>query len=284
MAEERLHVFISYSSEDRDLATAIAEELRRAFNPTILKLTIDVEFSLGSNWRDRLKADLDDTDILLVVATGKQKVSHSFTGFEVGYFDASISTFTEDGAFSDPGPDHDPDRRFHQDAGDHVRYSGAAINAPFDPMVVDPAALKNPASPAGADQRRHEENSDLQAVQAHPGDHQPVDPALRRRAGGCQSAIARIHWRLFNIVHLELQKRVYQENFPERKIVVPHKPCGGPIPAAATPCRMRPSNSSAGSIRSDFRRRKGGRFPGRNLPKVSGRKTLPAAGLPPFKC
>ncbi len=82
MAEDRLHVFVSYSSEDRGLATAISDELRRAFNPTVLKLTIDVEFSLGANWRNRLKADLDDTDILLVVATGKQKVSHSFTGFE----------------------------------------------------------------------------------------------------------------------------------------------------------------------------------------------------------
>src|SRR4051812_30256530 len=91
MAGERLHVFISYSSEDRDLATKIGEELRRAFNPAILRLTIDVEFALGSNWRDRLKADLDEADILLVVATGKQKVSHSFTGFEVGYFDSSVT-------------------------------------------------------------------------------------------------------------------------------------------------------------------------------------------------
>src|ERR1700761_1471421 len=90
MSEDRLHVFISYASEDRDLATAIGEELRRAFNPAVLKVTIDVEISLGDNWRERLKVDLDETDILLVVATGKEKVSHSFTGFEVGYFDSSI--------------------------------------------------------------------------------------------------------------------------------------------------------------------------------------------------
>ncbi len=85
MSEERLHVFIGYSREDHDLATAIAEELSRAFSPAILKLTIDVEFSRGANWRDRLRSDLDTTDILLVVATGKQRVSHSFTGFEVGH-------------------------------------------------------------------------------------------------------------------------------------------------------------------------------------------------------
>src|SRR3954471_7171132 len=86
---ERLHVFLSYSTEDRDLATAIGEELRRAFSPAILKLTIDIEFSFGANWRERLEADLSETDILLIVATGRQKASHSFTGFEVGFFTGS---------------------------------------------------------------------------------------------------------------------------------------------------------------------------------------------------
>ena len=150
MAEERLHVFISYSSEDRDLATAIAEELRRAFNPTILKLTIDVEFSLGSNWRDRLKADLDDTDVLLVVATGKQKVSHSFTGFEVGYFDASISHSPKMEHFPTQDRIMIPIAVFTKTPETMSDIQALQINAPFDPMVVDPAALKNPANPASA--------------------------------------------------------------------------------------------------------------------------------------
>src|SRR5437763_787068 len=138
------------SCEDSDIATAIAEGLRRAFNPTILKLPIDVEFSLGSNWRDRLKADLDDTDILLVVATGKQKVSHSFTGFEVGYFDASISHSPKMEHFPTQDRIMIPIAVFTKTPETLSDIQALQINAPFDPMVVDPAALKNAASPAGA--------------------------------------------------------------------------------------------------------------------------------------
>src|SRR5258708_14623195 len=150
MEEERLHVFISYSTEDRDLATAIAEELRRAFNPTILKLTIDVEFSLGSHWRDRLKADLEHTHILLVVATSKQKMSHSFTGFEVGYFDSSISHSPKMSHFPTQDRIMIPIAVFTKTPETLSDIQALQINAPFDPMVVDPAALKNAASPAGA--------------------------------------------------------------------------------------------------------------------------------------
>jgi len=220
MAEERLHVFISYSSEDRDLATAIAEELRRAFNPTVLKLTIDVEFSLGSNWRDRLKADLDDTDVLLVVATGKQKVSHSFTGFEVGYFDASISHSPKMEHFPTQDRIMIPIAVFTKTPETMSDIQALQINAPFDPMVVDPAALKNPASPTGAAHVAMRKTPIFklfkriqgiinQSVQLTDDELEAVNTQLLDASG-----------RLFNIIHLELQKRVYQENFPERKIVV----------------------------------------------------------------
>ena len=220
MADERLHVFISYSSEDRDLATAIAEELRRAFNPTILKLTIDVEFSLGSNWRDRLKANLDDTDILLVVATGKQKVSHSFTGFEVGYFDASISHSPKMEHFPTQDRIMIPIAVFTKTPETMSDIEALNINAPFDPMVVDPAALKNPASPTGAANVAMKKTPIFrlfkriqgiinQSILLSDEDLEAVNTQLLEASG-----------RLFNIIHLELQKRVYQENFPERKIVV----------------------------------------------------------------
>jgi len=142
MAEDRLHVFVSYSSEDRGLATAISDELRRAFNPTVLKLTIDVEFSLGANWRNRLKADLDDTDILLVVATGKQKVSHSFTGFEVGYFDASVTHLPKMANFPTQDRIMIPIAVFTKTPETMSEIQALQINAPFEPMMVDTAALK----------------------------------------------------------------------------------------------------------------------------------------------
>jgi hypothetical protein len=218
--EERLHVFISYSSEDRGLATAICDELRRAFNPAVLRLTIDVEFSLGANWRDRLKADLDDTDILLVVATGKQKISHSFTGFEVGYFDASVT--------HSPMMEHFPNQNrimipvavFTRTPETMADIQALQINVPFEPMVVDPAALKNVGRPAdGADPLvrknpifklfKRIQGIINQSVQLSDDELQAFDTQLQESAG-----------RLMAIIYLELQKRVYLENFPERKIVV----------------------------------------------------------------
>jgi len=219
MAEERLHVFISYSTEDRDLATAIAEELRRAFNPTILKLTIDVEFSLGSNWRDRLKADLDDTDILLVVATGKQKVSHSFTGFEVGYFDSSISHSPKMEHFPTQDRIMIPIAVFTKTPETMSDIQALQINAPFDPMVVDPVALKNAASPAGANNciRKTPIFKLFKRIQGIINQSvQLTDDELDAFNEQLQESSAR----LVNVIHLELQKRVYLENFPERKIVV----------------------------------------------------------------
>jgi hypothetical protein len=220
MVDERLHVFISYSSEDRDLATTIAEELRRAFNPTILKLTIDVEFSLGSNWRDRLKADLDDTDILLVVATGKQRVSHSFTGFEVGYFDASISHSPKMEHFPTQDRIMIPLAVFTKTPDTMSDIQALQINAPFDPMVVDPAALKNPASPTGAANVAMKKTPIFRLFKRIQGIINQSIQLSDEDLDAFNAQLLESSARLVNVIHLELQKRVYQENFPERKIVI----------------------------------------------------------------
>lgn len=86
---ERLQVFISYASEDAALAQAINAELRTAFSPAIIKTTLDSELRLGEEWRTKLEEALRDADVLLTVATGRQRLSHSYTGYEVGYFSAS---------------------------------------------------------------------------------------------------------------------------------------------------------------------------------------------------
>src|ERR1700730_8527206 len=85
----KLHVFISYASEDAVLAQAINAELKTAFSQAIIKTTLDSELKLGVDWRSRLEEALADADVLLIVATGRQKFSHSYTGFEVGFFGAS---------------------------------------------------------------------------------------------------------------------------------------------------------------------------------------------------
>ena len=85
----KLQVFISYASEDAVLAQAINAELKTAFSPAIIKTTLDSELKLGADWRKRLEEELSEADVLLIVATGRQKFSHSYTGFEVGFFTAS---------------------------------------------------------------------------------------------------------------------------------------------------------------------------------------------------
>jgi hypothetical protein len=94
------------------------------------------------------------------------------------------------------------------------------INAPFDPMVVDPAALKNAASPAGAANNcarktpifklfKRIQGIINQSVQLTDDELDAFNDQLQESSG-----------RLLNVIYRELQKRVYLENFPERKIVV----------------------------------------------------------------
>jgi hypothetical protein len=60
-----------------------------AFSQAIIRTTLDSEIKLGTDWRIRLEEALSDADVLLIVATGRQKLSHSYTGYEVGFFSAS---------------------------------------------------------------------------------------------------------------------------------------------------------------------------------------------------
>lgn len=141
--ERRLRVFISYSSEDQILATKIAEALRRAFGSTALKVDIDVEFSLGVNWRARLEDDLNKADILLVVATGKEKVSHSFTGFEVGFFSHSKNSNPKMPHFPAQDRFSIPLAIFTKTPETVADIQSLQLN---DPVVVDPNYLRDQAA------------------------------------------------------------------------------------------------------------------------------------------
>jgi TIR domain len=220
MAEERLHVFISYSTEDRDLATAIAEELRRAFNPAILKLTIDVEFSLGTNWRDRLRADLGTTDILLVVATGKQKISHSFTGFEVGYFDSSVAHSPKMANFPDLDRVMIPIAIFTKTPETMSDIQALQINTPFDPIVVDPAALKNASGSMEASNAIVRRSPIYKLFKRILGIIRQSVQFSDEELDAFNDQLLESSTRLMNVIHRDLQKRVFLENFPERKIVI----------------------------------------------------------------
>jgi len=86
-----LTIFLSYASEDQKFATVIADRLMSAFNRAV-DLRYMSQFPLGINYRTLIDQSLDAADILLVIATGREKLSHSFTGYEVGYFRKSQQT------------------------------------------------------------------------------------------------------------------------------------------------------------------------------------------------
>src|SRR5438046_3162616 len=91
MALSKLVIFLSYASEDQKLATTIANKLTSAFGRAV-DLRYMSQFQLGVNFRTAIDEALDAADILLVVATGREKLTHTFTGYEVGYFRRSQQT------------------------------------------------------------------------------------------------------------------------------------------------------------------------------------------------
>jgi hypothetical protein len=82
-----LRIFVSYASEDEDIARAIASGLERALGDDSVHL--DRWFlQAGDPFKQEIEHKLDKTDILVVVFTGRDKESHSWTGWELGYFTA----------------------------------------------------------------------------------------------------------------------------------------------------------------------------------------------------
>ena len=190
-------------------------------------MTYDVEFSLGAHWREQLKTELDTTDILLVVATGKQKISHSFAGFEVGYFDASVrhspkmADFPTQNRFMIPiavftkTPETVSDIQALQ-----IDMQALPINGSFDPMVVDPADLKKAARLPGAVLQSGRANQILKLFKQ-------IQNILNQEAQVTPEELAASYEqlqepadRLVDIIYQELEQRVYLDDFPERKIVV----------------------------------------------------------------
>jgi hypothetical protein len=86
-------VFISYASEDHDIAQAIYQSLQ-ALGETVydrVKIFLDSKsIDGGDEIRADIKAGLRKSDFLLVLYTGMFKRSHGYTGWEVGFFEGLI--------------------------------------------------------------------------------------------------------------------------------------------------------------------------------------------------
>ena len=87
---DKVSIFISYASEDKDLAASVEAELLQLFAFTPVKIFRDVGIPKGANYKVAIAAELDAADILLVLLTSRMKPSYSYPGYEVGYFMRSL--------------------------------------------------------------------------------------------------------------------------------------------------------------------------------------------------
>lgn len=85
MPSQTLTIFLSYASEDEPFAVAIGQRLSDIFKASV-HVKYMQKFSLGLNWAELIDESADSADILLIITTGRQKPSHSYTGYEIGYF------------------------------------------------------------------------------------------------------------------------------------------------------------------------------------------------------
>lgn len=94
IAERRVfRIFLSYASEDLAIATAVASCFRTALPDFFAEVNLDKDFlEPGSAFQAQIEAKLQATDLLIIVYSGAEKLSHSYTGWEVGYFDRIMRT------------------------------------------------------------------------------------------------------------------------------------------------------------------------------------------------
>src|SRR5260370_39912488 len=87
-AARKFRVFISYASEDLPIANAIHKYLTVALGDVFAEINIDKRFlQPGTDFKKQIQAKLEITDVFIIVFTGAERESHSYTGWEVGYFD-----------------------------------------------------------------------------------------------------------------------------------------------------------------------------------------------------
>lgn len=83
-----LRIFISYVSEDLNIAHAIARALGDALPEGFAEVNFDKWFmEAGVEFKRQLESKLERTDVLIIVYTGVDRRTHSFSEWEVGYFE-----------------------------------------------------------------------------------------------------------------------------------------------------------------------------------------------------
>lgn len=212
-------VFISYASEDQDLAKDVNQELRKLFPRGIRTFFDRTSLEAGDDFRLSIDAALDAADVLLVLFSDQTKPSHSYTGYEAGYFSSSKA------------------RRPSLTAGIERVLIPFCIGSRAPPTAfylqrinVDPddviSLIEDPASFVRDAPRPLDDDSPVMKLLTRIaeivgrvtdlGDEEAVRANVRYAAD-------RLYLRIFKY----LQTRKWQEDIPERKIIIRTGPATG---------------------------------------------------------
>lgn len=211
-APQRINIFISYASEDVELVASIHRLLNDTFAFAPLFIYRDIEIKQGQNYATAIDEALDQADILLVIFTERMKMSHSYTGYEVGYFNRS--------------------KRQHP-----VGSTGLErIYIPFCIGADIPDSLHYiEGMSIGKDEIYKVLKTNIQGGTNVDADH-PVSKFLTRISDfvmqivkfddanfGASKRIVNLESpasQLYRILHEYLQSRIWSETYPERKLII----------------------------------------------------------------
>src|ERR1700722_20877331 len=204
-----LNIFISYAREDRELVGSIESLLKDTLEFAPLNIHRDVEIKEGQNWDKQIDTALQGADILLVIFTDRMKMSHSYTGYEIGYFNRSIQQ-------NPKGP-----------AGFERIYIPFCIGADRPDTMHDIQGVS-----IGADEVYKVLKTKLDSgVEPVLDEDHPVVKLLTRISDlvmrtlgttnlGKSTRIARQASLLYRIIHEYLQGGISSETYPERKLII----------------------------------------------------------------
>ncbi|MDM0085721.1 toll/interleukin-1 receptor domain-containing protein [Variovorax sp. J31P179] len=85
----KLNVFTSYAREDQKIAAAISSMLEDVFGENIFVFYDKESLRPGESINDTIRDGLRAADTMLVISTGVMRTTHSWTGFELGFFSAT---------------------------------------------------------------------------------------------------------------------------------------------------------------------------------------------------
>src|SRR5262245_29542751 len=89
MAMAKLNVFTSYAREDQKITEALCGMLEDIFGEDIHVFYDKECLHAGEAIDEKIEEELKKADTMLVISTGVMRASHSWTGFELGYFAAT---------------------------------------------------------------------------------------------------------------------------------------------------------------------------------------------------